>query len=195
LVALAASGVSGCVGTSTDPECAGGANLELAHTALDLRTPQSFSGAGDLSLTVQVAHLAADAPLQNVDVYLQPMRLEGDAKVAAGEPILLSEEGAGLSRGDIVSEAVGVRLASETVKETLLLVVPHGMPPCLAGDTCSTVVLQIQPSLERYGSPMGGATGADWAQHQVLALFGRAPTDGEAPASVVRLGMFDASLP
>jgi len=166
-------------------------NLELADEDLDLRPPTSFSGTGDLSLTLQVVHLAAVAELQNVDLYLQPMRGEGDARVADGDPILLSEEGVGLSRGDIVAEAVGVRLASETARDTLLLVVPHGTSPCLTGDACATIAAPIQPSLDRYGS----ATGAAWAGHQVLALFGRAPAGAEAPGSVVRLGIFDASLP
>jgi hypothetical protein len=188
-------GVSGCLSTSTVAECAGGANLERTHANLDLRPPTSFSGTGDLSFTLQVAHFAAAAGFQNVDLYLQPMRPEGDAKVADGEPILLSEESAGLSRGDIVSRAVAVRLASETVEHTLLLVVPHGSAPCLSGDACASVAVPIQPSLERYASPMGGATGAAWEAHQVLALFGRVPTDDEAPASAVRLGIFDASLP
>jgi hypothetical protein len=189
------AGVSGCVGKSTAPECADGANLTLSHERLDLGLPTSLDGSGDLSFTLQVAHLAADSHLQGVDLYLQPMRAEGDAKVADGEPIALGEEAAGLSRGDITRTAFGVRLASETAKETLLLVVPHGKPPCLTGEACATIAVPIQPSLDRYGSPMGGATGAAWAGHQVIALFGRAPTADEAPASAIRLGIFDASLP
>jgi hypothetical protein len=189
------AGVSGCVdAASSTPEC-GGAELQVAHAGLDLRPPTSFKGSGDLSFTLQIAHLAAVAPLQDIDVYLQPMRLEGDAKVADGAPILLSEEETALAQGDIVSEAVGVRLASETAKETLLLVAPHGTSPCLTGDTCATIAIPIQPSIDRYASPMAGATGAAWASHQVLALFGRTPTSGEAPAAVVRLGIFDATLP
>lgn len=189
------AGVSGCVAASTAAECAGGANLQLAHANLDLSTPASFSGTGDLTFTLQIASLAADAALQNVDLYLQPMQAQGDAKIADGAPSLLTEAGKGLSRGQIASKAVGIRLASATAKETLLLVVPHGTAPCLSGDACATVAVPIQPSLDRYGSPMGGATGAAWAGHQVLSLFGRAPTGGEAPALVARLGIFDASLP
>lgn len=67
------------------------------------------------------------------------------------------------SRGDVASQAVGVRLASETAAEALLLVVPHGEEPCLSS---ATFAIPIQPSLDRYGSPMGGATGAAWARHQ-----------------------------
>lgn len=179
------AGVSGCVETSSS-ECATGATLQLARGELDLRAPTSFLGSGALSFTLQVANLAADEALQDVDLYLQ---------AAEGEPILLTEEGKGISRGDVVEKAVAVRLASESAEDTLLLVVPHGSAPCLSGDECATIAVPIEPSLSRYGSPLGGATGAAWAGHQVLALFGRAPKAGEEAASVVRLGLFEASLP
>ena len=98
------------------------------------------------------------------------MRLDGDAKVADGPPILLAS---GLSQGDIADRAKGVKLDSATVGVTLLLVMPHAAVPCMAGEGCATVSIPIQPYPSRYAAPTGGATGAAWTAHQVLALFGR----------------------
>jgi hypothetical protein len=120
--------------------------------------------------------------------------------VSDGPPLLLaggSGAAAGVDWGSVATKSVGVALAAADEPNTLLLVVRHGEAPFCGGQPgcMNTIAIPVQPFVTRYASTSGGATGAAWSGNQVFALFGRTPLDaGEAPSSVLRLGVFAAGF-
>jgi hypothetical protein len=187
------AGVSGCAAASSAPECGGGVNLRTTPAPLDLAPAPAQTVDGELALTLQVANVSALADFQNIDMYLQAVRPEEGGKIPDGPPIALAVSG--LSRGDVAPSTVVVHLPSANAGDALLLVVAHDAPPCVSGPDCRTAAIPIDPFRARYASARGGATGAAWSGHQVLALFGRPPSNPEEPTGALYLGMFDAALP
>lgn len=188
------AGVSGCIASSPAPECGGGSNLQTTATRADLTPVLQPVDGGELLLALQVANFSLFPAFQKIDMYLQPVRSQDGGNIPDGEPTALTM--GDLSGGDIGSSAVVVHLASADAGDALLLAVPHGAAPCAGGPGCSTVAIPIDPYRARYAPASGGATGASWSGHQVLALFGRPPaTLDESAAGRLFLGMFDAALP
>jgi len=156
--------------------------------------PTEFQGAGETSLGIQFMNLAPFGAYQNVDAYVQPMKpsMSGAAPstVPDGDPLRIAT---GVRWRGLAPSAVGVRLTAATKELSTMLLVKHGEPPfCGGAEGCTnTIVVPIEPFLERYASAMGGATGAAWGGNEVFALFGRIPlAASEQAADFVRLGMF-----
>jgi hypothetical protein len=191
-------GISGCAQASTDPECAGGANLTETVLRLDLGTPSAFAGTGDTQVAIQVADLSPFAGYQDVDVYLQPMRPApaadgGAASVPDGAPLLLGNPGKGLSWTDLTDAAAGVAMPSADLDLTLFVVAQHGTTPFCGGQAgcTTTTAFPVKPFMDKYGP----TTKAGWSGHQTFVLFGRPPlTSTEPPASFLRLGIFSSSF-
>jgi hypothetical protein len=187
------AGITSCAGVSGSACGSDAATLQTSVVRLDVAAPTMFAGQGDLTLGVQAANLATVGALQDLDFYLQPMRVEAGSKVADGAPLAL-HGGSGLARGQLAEASAGVRLTQATASETLLLLAPHGTAPCLQGDDCHSLAVPIEPFRARLASPQGGATGAAWSGNQVLAIFGRPPASVDEMPPPLRIGMFLATF-
>jgi hypothetical protein len=191
-------GISGCAQASTDPQCAGGANLTATELLLDLATPSAFAGTGDTQVAIQVADLSPFSGYQDVDVYLQPMKAAppadaGTAPVPDGAPLLLGTSGKGLSWTGVTDSAAGVALPSADLDRTLFVVAAHGTTPFCGGQAgcTTTTAFPVKPFMDKYAP----TTKAAWSGHQTFVLFGRPPLSStENPADFLRLGIFSSSF-
>ncbi len=190
-------GISGCAQPSTDPECAGGANLTETVLQLDLDTPSAFAGGGDTQVAIQVADLAPFAGYQDVDVYVQPRRPTagsdgGAASAPDGAPLLLGTPGDSLSWTGL-TDAAGVAIPSADLDSTLFVVAQHGTAPLCGGQPgcTSTTAFPVKPFMDTYAPTAKAA----WSGHQTFVLFGRPPvTRTENPADFLRLGIFSTAF-
>jgi hypothetical protein len=186
------SAVTGCRDVSSAPECAGGANLRTSVARLDTAALPTRDPDGGVTLAIQIANLSPAPELQGIDVFLQPRRTSDGGAAADGQPIPLAT---GLARGEVSAAAVALDLAEAERPLSDLVLTPHGAAPCAPGGGCSSLRLPIEPFRARYAAPTGGATGAAWHGHQVLAIFGSAELAGDASSvSTVRLAIFEASF-